>query len=266
MANHSLGISLNLEAQGINSINTIGQIDSFTLPYATLRDNILTEMDSIKYAPRLSETGNSLAALLQQAQIIAESTLGANRILAINQWIEKKFISYDYQSFYLGYVNQYVPLLETPDPIQIRIRHENFKDSFGRNNGGTTDWELLDDSQYATQVDGQVNLKLLTSNYYGGYYNQSCYSAYAQRKAKIEVEVTYYSGFDFSEESPQIKEIKTWTGMIAEHLASANYQGVNKLVVPFREYEISFANSQPGLVPMGLLLPFKRFQPLTSIL
>lgn len=142
--------------------------------------SILTPADQSVWFPEVQISGNALVAAIRRAQLTAESAKGANRPLERHQIKEVKRV-------YEGGCNlSRIPIALIPLPL-IEIRYGGYIDGWRR--GITlTEWETISAEEYALDTESG-RLTLLNHE-------------------AIEVRATYTAGFDFSENSQAVNEIK----------------------------------------------------------
>ncbi len=220
---------------------------------------ILTESDVSIYAPSVTLSGDALLGAILNAQYQIESAKGANRPLEITQFIEQKHLNYNQQTAYLSYQ----PLIITDlYPMEVKVRIGNEVDVFGYGIS-PQEWQILDSSNYILDNHlGRVNLNLnniLTYYSWWGYFYQNTRAFYT------EIQISYYSGFDFTDNTNlDVLFIKSMCGQVLSYLQSPSYQGVKRLIVPFREFEIEYNNSIVGEIPKELFTPLWKYRPIIN--
>lgn len=219
---------------------------------------ILTPSDAGIYAPDVTLTGDALDSALLYVQALIESEKGANRPLEITSFTERKQVNLNAQTVYLSYV----PVLEEPSPV-IKVRTGNIQNMV-RDVIPVGDWQTLEPDTYTLDVDGRLNFN---ENYYH-YFNYGYYgsSGYYKHHYVSECELTYSSGWDFTQNTPEINQLKASAGRILSWVYGQNsgsYQGVKRLKVPFKEFEVEWSDKQlPGTIPDDLFLTFIKYRPI----
>jgi hypothetical protein len=144
---------------------------------------ILTLADKPLYFPDLNLSGRYLSAAILRAQVTAESALGANRPLPLQQHTEVKPLNRRLQTCQLSRC----PIIADPAPT-IEARCGNTVDGWGRTHPASR-WQLLEATQYAIELE--TGRLMLHSDF-------------------TEIRATYTSGFDFTQDdNPKVQEIKT---------------------------------------------------------
>jgi hypothetical protein len=210
---------------------------------------ILTEDDIPIYCPTVTLTGDALDGAIALTQSLIESEQGAGRKLEINTITEILPLN-EFQSCFL-----------TTDPIlslvSVQARTGKFRDMTGFPYQSSP-WRDVDEEDYTLDEN---ELTLVTSEAFFNGWN----TGYGIRSQVFltQAKVSYSTGFDFADDTdPDVRYIKANAGQILNYLQGSNYQGVKGLKVPFREFEIQFADSPPGEIPKSLFIPFHRYQPI----
>jgi hypothetical protein len=122
-------------------------------------------------------------------------------------------------------------------------------------------WREIDPDNYT--IDENELTIVTDESFFNGWnlgYGVRC------RPILTEAKVAYTTGYDPDDDSnPDTRYIKSHLGQVLTYLQGSNYQGVKRLQVPFREFEIEYSNAEPGTIPESLLIPFRRFQPITYL-
>ena len=194
---------------------------------------ILTASDRDTYFPDVSLEGRSLTGLLRRAQMLAESSQGANRPLELQSYTEVIRLNLEVQQCQLSRS----PIAETPTPT-IEIRSTNTKDQWGRSHG-VSSWYPLSAQDYVLDSNGELHL------------------TWVQGWRATEVKATYTTGFDFDEESFEIEEIKSVVGAIASFLDHP----IGKGIARDESAGVIFQQLELGKVPESYLLPLRKYRP-----
>ena len=217
---------------------------------------ILNETDILTYAPTVTLTGAALTGAILQAQFIAEGAMGANRPLEIRRYSLIIKLNPAQQTCYLPYF----PIVVDDDhPFELQAR---FSGAVAMSGGWLRSdklWETLSPDSYIIESENnRVALLTFAGNLdrWDGSYRDYCNYRFT------EVKVNFYSGFDFASEelSNEAIHIKSSLGQVLTYLQSGQYQGVKRLQVPFREFEIEHTDTPTATIPESLLAPFKRYR------
>jgi hypothetical protein len=202
---------------------------------------ILTEDNYQEYTKGITLTGDDLLVAIAQAQAIIESPNGANRPLDITEKKEILTTNGRLQNVYLSWK----PVLLDP-AIIVRGRYGKVKSPYGEVIPAS-DWETIT----GFRVDDN-ELTVLSNSFCTGY---------------SELEITYSSGFDFTDTTnPDVEYIKRHTGILLTYMQSPSFQGVKILDVPFKEFKIEFSQGVNAFeVPDWLMLPFRKYAPIGNV-
>lgn len=210
----------------------------------------LTEDDIPIYAPTVTLVGDALEGAIAIAQSIAESPAGASRPLEIQPVTEVLPLN-EFQACFLTRS----PILEIS---LVEARSGKFKDMTGYPYQAAP-WHEIPETNWLIDVNELT--VIATEAFFNGW--NVGYGVRA-RICLSEAKVTYTSGYDPTDDTdPDTRYIKSHLGQILTYLQGSNYQGVKRLEVPFREFEIEYANAAPATIPDALLMPFQKFQPIT---
>lgn len=200
---------------------------------------ILVPSEKDIYFPHVNLVGDALTGAIRRAQMVAEGYWGANRPLELTSFTEIKSLSHNYQTAQLTYV----PVKTTPVPT-VEVRLGKFTDGFGRS-FAPNEWTAIAATEWQLEYDiGEFFLKSQNQLY-----------------RSTEIKVSYTAGFDFSIDSPEIREIKAAVGGILSYLESLPGKHVTNLNAVGITYTGEF-----GKFPEYLLLPLRRHLPRISVL
>lgn len=193
---------------------------------------ILTPEDESIYFPGIGLTGDTLIGCLARAQAFVESYLGCGRPIERRQYVE--VITFDQGRFIpvndpLIAVLRYYPVVSAI----VEGRRANVLDGFQRRIWATPDWLLVDPERYELDPGGRL---VVYANY-------------------SELRITYNAGFDFTQDSPEVREIKAIAGMLAIRLS------VRSDIESTRADGNSFLYSDLWDYFRTVLQPLKRYYP-----
>ena len=228
--------------------------------------SILDSADITTYAPSfLDEIGTpELEGKQDFVQAIIESPKGCNRPIEVTEFTEildNYQLSAVYPKYNLAYTPVYISEGYTPrvevkrgakerDVPFIAIAHPNnvtYADGYAR-----TDRYYLRDLQYIElppeefEISAQGELTIL---------NQLLIQ---------DFKVTYQAGFDFTQNTPEIKKIKAAFANVLNFIYKSNaYEGISSVQVPFDEYTIKYntRSVSPYEIPEHLLYFFWQYRP-----
>ncbi|MGL4909749.1 MAG: hypothetical protein ACRC4J_00910, partial [Cetobacterium sp.] len=181
---------------------------------------ILTATDQPIYFPSVTLTGLALEGFLRRIQVLAEGPWGARRSLELQAYTQKIRINRVYQNAKL----LYWPLSDLPAPI-VSVRQSAIATRFGRSYG-TTPWTEIDPSQYLIDNDGLIHLQLSSNLSWGHDIGTS---------NATEMLVSYTAGFDFTQDTPDVRTIKSVLGNFASFVSEAD--GLSNPTDPADELE-----------------------------
>jgi hypothetical protein len=213
---------------------------------------ILTEDDIPIYAPSVKATGDALEGLLAYVQSICESPMAANRPLEITDKTEILQLN-EFQSCFL--TNHPIVSLSA-----VEVRSGKLRDFTGFPYSNSP-WRSVELDRVSLDEN---ELSIVTSETFWDGWNRG-YLTHHGTPLFTEAKVTYATGYDFSVNSPDTIYIKSYAGQILSYLESANYKGVKRLEVPFREFQIEFTPSPINAIPDALLGAFHRFRPIDYV-
>jgi hypothetical protein len=231
---------------------------------------LLTINDALTYAPAwASLDGAQVSSLVNLINYIVESPDGANRKLDIQQYIEIKRLTLKLQNTYLAYRPLvFKPGVDTSTQISFTgadLYNANFQiriaDAVNYYNRAVPvqPWLALPElgSQVQIEHNGQLSLFLTQAYFYN-------FPEFSQtiRTIATEIRCSYYAGYDFSQSTPEITNLKIAACEIGKYCQSKLYSGVSSIQGPFDDLNVSFNSSgaQPYRVPSYLLLPFTRLR------
>ncbi|MGL4947082.1 MAG: hypothetical protein ACRC4X_05390 [Cetobacterium sp.] len=164
-------------------------------------------------------------------QVLAEGSWGARRPLELQSVTQKIKINRVYQNARLPYW----PIADLPAPI-VKVRHGQPANRWGRFHG-VTPWYFLDDPQYWIEENGKIHLHISHNFSWGHEVGSSNVT---------ELEVTYTAGFDFTQDTPDVRLIKAVVGNLAGFLSDA--EGLTNPVDP---NDITIPGTGSALTPFG---------------
>lgn len=230
----------------------------------------LSPEECLNYAPNITLSGDALQSAIDISQVIVEGVNGADRPLPVTSFTKVIKIPEDNRILL-----PITPLLEDPAPV-VRLRGSDLGARFGRYS--SQEWEVLSEDNYVVDYDNN-EIALLGLNRL--FYRQNCNNSFRgyrrpptapheQRQAKI----TYSSGFDFTQNTPETNKLKMVLASIVALRTSAQSQGVKSLEISDEEYKITYvsqsdymgiSNKNGGVSgsPINELLSiFKAYKPL----
>lgn len=224
---------------------------------------ILIEDDLPFFAPGVNLTGDALIGSLYYLQSIVEGDAGAGRPIELSQRVETGDITLGPQSFFL----QHFPILiDETHPIELKVRSGgNVQDAF-RRPLPVGEWVVLGGDEYILDTDNRVHLDYTKIGFlntgwstFGSNYGLAG-TCRNDRPGFSTYQATYWAGFDFTLDTPEINKLKSAAGAILAYLVqSGAFKGVQELDVPFDEFRIRY-NTSPmlvGRIPEDMMLPFK---------
>ena len=200
---------------------------------------ILTELELPIYAPTVTLTGDRLLAQIDYAQSIAEGFDGANRP------IEK---TTNTEILFVNGANARLTLFPVISITRIDSRIGNIANAFGRRIP-LSDWKELTIDDYIFDD----STRLITLNH-----------------SASEIKAIYEAGFDFSSNTPEVRQLKISFGKLLEYVSSPQFAGLisgegylQKVTID-GQYSKWFGDGLTNNLspPMGLLMPFKKYRPL----
>lgn len=215
---------------------------------------ILTVAEFSSFVPG-AEVANPEAAILQ-AQAAVEGPMGANRPLEKQSFTEiLRVSSVRLQSLYLSYGP--IDLTVTPT---IQIRSGNIQTRY-RRAIALSDWQTLAADDYQLDSTGKLSLNV------GG--SSSFIPAWGQPASRMatEVQATYTAGLDFTATTTEIKTLKYAFAQVVSYQQSQSYSSGIEEIQENDIYRIRYQSPNagnpigPGVIPPGLLAPFKKYQP-----
>lgn len=172
---------------------------------------ILTIEDKSTYFPSVELDGQSLAAIINQSQVIAEGSSGANRPLEMRKYVDVL------QLHSSGLVLlPYMPILTTPTAplaptVEIRWKAPGGVNPYYGSLYGSEEWQLVQPEEYEIDYDrGELKLNGVPSlanfiSFMTPVLSMHRTYNYRQRalgkNIRPQVRVTYYAGFDFTNDS-----------------------------------------------------------------
>ena len=211
---------------------------------------ILTTAELAIYAPGISAT--NAAALISQAQIVAEGPQGANRPLEKASVTEiLKVRSGSIQSIYLSRF----PVDSTASKT-FKVRLGNVRTRYHRA-VPLGDWRTLSEDEYILDFTGKLSLNVGQSTFFRNY------DVGQNRVVATEVEATYTGGLDFTESTSEIESIKYALGQLIEFQQSDGYRSDKKVIDIDKRIRVeNFDRTAPGKtrIPQDLLTIFQKYR------
>lgn len=208
---------------------------------------ILTEAEMPIYAPSVTLTGVALDAQIAFIQGMMESPMGADRPLEIQSITEVRRVNWKTQTVH----PRFFPIAD-PESMTVEVRTANRLNGYHRASGAG-DWDLLNSDQWNLNENGRIDL----SGDILAFFSSNC----GQETRVNEARLTYSSGFDFSEPSPDVNFIKAIAGQILSYQMSPAYSGIKRQRVD-QEYEIEWQSGNvAGGLPLSLFVPLKKYIP-----
>ena len=234
----------------------------------------LTPEDCLIYAPNTTLTGDALQTAIDISQMIVEGVNGADRPLSITAIT--KVIKIPENNRILLPIT---PLLDDPAPV-VKLRGTDLAPRFGRYSG--QEWEELNEDNYIVDYDNnEIALLGLNKLFYGQSFSTGFNRGYRRPpttpSGQRQVKVTYSSGFDFTQNTPETNRLKMALASIVALRTSAQSQGVKSVEISDEEYKVTYASqsdylgisSQGGGVngsPINELLSiFKKYKPIDFV-
>lgn len=198
---------------------------------------ILTPADKPIYFPDIAPDSDTLMGAILRAQALAESAIGANRPLELTSHTEVSYVA-NYSCILSRF-----PIHESPPPI-LAARCGGHKDGFGRVAPVSPFFPLVQSDFFLDAESGRIDLWGTT------------------RAGNItSIRATYYSGFDFSQNTPDCRQIKAAVAAILNYQHCNVFQGLQQVSVE-GEYKVAYSTGvDPGIVPESLLIPFRKYRP-----
>ncbi len=234
----------------------------------------LSPEDCLIYAPNIILAEDALLSAIEISQMVVEGVNGADRPLSVTSFT--KVVTIPENNRILLPIT---PLLEDPAPV-VKLRGSDLAPRFGRYS--SQDWEELNEDNYVIDYDNnEIALLGLNRLFYEHSGVNPALRAYRRpptaphrtRQAKI----TYSSGFDFTQNTPEANRLKMALASIVALRTSAQSQGVKSLEISDEEYKVTYASqsdymgisSQGGGVngsPINELLSiFKKYKPIDFV-
>lgn len=219
---------------------------------------ILTEDDLPIFAPGVNLTADALTGAFYYLQSILESEAGAGRPLDLALRTEvRKIAAQKTQSFFL---QQFPILIDEDHPFTLSVRvGGNVTDIYNRP-VPVGSWRTLSENEYILDSNNQVflnfaNIGLINGGWYPCFVNQGY-----QQTGFTDYKCEYWAGFDFSQDTQEINQLKASAGAILTYIVQSGvFKGVSELQVPFDEFRIKYATDPTliGQIPDYMMLPFK---------
>ena len=218
---------------------------------------ILNEDDLPLFAPGVNLTSDALTGAFYYLQSILESEAGAGRPLDLALRTETRKINYRCQSFFL----QHFPILVDDDhPFLLSVRiGGNVTDTFGRAVSPGS-WRVLADDEFILDNNNQIFLNYSNLNLISSGWSPNYLSSGYQRGGFTDYKCEYWAGFDFTQDTQEINQLKASAGAILTYVVQSGvFKGVSELDVPFDEFRIKYATDPTliGQIPDYMMLPFK---------
>lgn len=203
--------------------------------------SILTEIDRAIYFPDVPLQGEALDGLIQRAQMLAEGPQGANRPLEITPFKEIVRMNVSLQTARLTFA----PLALTPAPV-VEARRKTHRDNFGRVHP-TTAWVTLTEGEgyIIDEESGEIHLSLDSQLGFG----RSVFFT--------ELRVTYTSGFDTTQDTYEVRQLKAAVGSILNWLGTHSNE---RYMLRDEVTGVTFSESRKDL-PIDYLLPLRKYCP-----
>lgn len=245
---------------------------------------ILTVEDKPLYFPSVELEGQALAALINQCQVIAEGSEGANRPLEMQKHVDVVTMHSS------GLVMlPFIPILTTPTAPQAPAVELRWKAPGGVNPYygslyGSEEWQAIQATEFELDYTrGELKLKGVPSlanfiSFMTPVLSMNRQHNYRQRalgkNIRPQVRVTYYSGFDFTnDEDWHVKALKTALGGIVSIRGSngavQSLEGIKSFELD-NFYSVSYGSenaldlltTKSGKNPMDdYLAIFRRYRP-----
>lgn len=214
---------------------------------------IVTEDDKLIYFPSVTLSGDALTGAIALIQTLVESPIGANRSLELTAQVEIKPINVNFQTAQFSLL----PIATSPTP-SIQVRRGEVLTGY-RRSLGITDWQTLSASDYTIDpVGGRVHFDIKTIDGWGRF-------GYRNTQAKL----SYTSGFDFADDSYEVRSIKSLFGQMLLYSQTIGYQsGITEVDID-GEYRVRYgatsgggnATAGAGILPETFLIPFRKYRP-----
>lgn len=236
--------------------------------------SILSTIEISKLALYSNISCAQATALAAQAQALIESPLGCDRPLEKTEFKVVKQLNYNTQSCYLDYLP-----IDEQSQITVRARLGNSQDFQSGLPIPVQPWIDFDHTQYNLdlrngELSFNISLSASLNSYYGAYSTPG--TGFTHGSILTECEVTYTSGFDFTDPNDAIVQgIKAQFNGIVAYMASGIFSGqgtIQKERID-EEYEVTYHNAIAGgrgggsrgagvgQIPDALLIPFKKYAP-----
>jgi hypothetical protein len=236
----------------------------------------LSPEDCLIYAPNIILAEDALLSAIEISQMVAEGVNGADRPFSVTSFT--KVVTIPENNRILLPIT---PLLEDPAPV-VKLRGSDLAPRFGRYS--SQDWEELDEDNYVIDYDNnEITLLGLNRLFYGhngvnpGLRVRNITRPPTAPRRTRQAKITYSSGFDFTQNTPETNRLKMALASIVALRTSAQSQGVKSVEISDEAYKVVYASpsdyigisSQGGGVngsPINELLSiFKKYKPLDFV-
>lgn len=236
----------------------------------------LSPEECLLYAPSINLSGDALQTAIEISQMVVEGVNGADRPLSATSITKVIKIPQDNRILL-----PITPLLATPAPV-VKLRGSDLAPRFG--SYSSQEWEVLSNDSYVVDYDNN-EIALLGLNRLFYRTNSSANANNFRRNQRQptaphgqrQVKITYSSGIDFTQNTPEANRLKMALASIVALRTSAQSQGVKSVDISDEEYKVVYASqsdymgisSQGGGVngsPINELLSiFKKYKPLDFV-
>lgn len=200
----------------------------------------ITPEECLRYAPDIKLSEAELIGAIAQAQAIAESPLGANRPLTIESHTQVMPVPIDSRILLSR-----VPVVDEFPVVQMRSR--NWEDKFGRQSINSN-WVQITPEQYRFDPEyGELVLaNVIFTNHRYPIHRNRAYLGYRRPTVRIpetQIRVQYLTGFDFTQNTSEVTQLKVALAAIVRLRQSAQFQGVKLMDVKDEGYRVEYAPS-----------------------